>query len=121
MKRKLLSALLLIAFGIIAQAEPMGWVSNDMRPFFCGQTIQIAAQADEGYQFTQWEDGDITNPRTVEVGTEMTYTAQFTKKTPTAVDNVDAQTSTPRKMLIDDKLYILLDDKLYDATGKRVR
>ena len=121
MKRKLLSVLLLIAFGIIAQAEPMGWVSNDTRPFSYGQTIQIAAQADEGYQFTQWNDGDVNNPRTVEVGEEITYTAQFTKKTPTAVDNVDTQTSTPRKMLIDDKLYILLDDKLYDATGKRVR
>lgn len=121
MKRKLLSVLLLIAFGIIAQAEPMGWVSNETRSFSCGQTIKIEAQADEGYQFTQWADGDINNPRTVEVGVEKNYTAQFTKKTATAVDNVDAQTSSPRKMLINDKLYILLDDKLYDATGKRVR
>ncbi len=39
----------------------------------------LTATAKNGYHFTQWNDGDTLNPRTVEVLADATYTAQFAK------------------------------------------
>ena len=40
--------------------------------------IEIAATANEGYHFVQWNDGDKQNPRTIDVIAEdVTYTATF--------------------------------------------
>ena len=39
----------------------------------------LTATAKNGYHFTQWNDGDTLNPRTVEVLANATYTAQFAK------------------------------------------
>ena len=115
------SILLLTLFGALASANTLDWVSSDVQSFDCGETITIAANPEDGYTFSQWDDGNTDNPRTVLVGQEATFIAEFVVSSITAVDNVDEQKSAPRKMLINDKLYILMDDKLYDATGKRVR
>ena len=43
-----------------------------------GDTVVISATADTGYHFTQWNDGNTDNPRTITVGaTDVTYTASF--------------------------------------------
>ncbi len=116
MKRIISITCLLLGLWVTAQAEPQTWENVP-----CGETVTISATPATGYEFLQWSDGSTENPHTVSIFQGETLTAYFQKTTPTAVDNVDAQTSTPRKMLINDKLYILLDDKLYDATGKRVK
>ena len=42
-----------------------------------GETIHLTAHSNPGYIFDMWEDGNITNPRTVFVEGNATYTAVF--------------------------------------------
>ena len=42
-----------------------------------GTTVTISAEANYGYHFTQWQDGNTDNPRTVTVTGNATYTANF--------------------------------------------
>ena len=41
------------------------------------ETPQISATPNEGYHFTQWDDGNTDNPRTIDINEEKTYTASF--------------------------------------------
>ena len=43
-----------------------------------GATATLEATANTGYSFRQWSDGVATNPRTVTVTSDATYTAEFT-------------------------------------------
>ena len=38
---------------------------------------QISAIPNEGYHFTQWDDGNTDNPRTIDITEEKSYTASF--------------------------------------------
>ena len=42
---------------------------------------QIAAQANYGYHFMQWSDGNTDNPRMIELTQDTTFTAEFAKNT----------------------------------------
>ena len=43
-----------------------------------GEQVSISATASEGHNFSQWDDGNTQNPRTVTVTGDATYTAMFT-------------------------------------------
>lgn len=47
-----------------------------------GETVQIAAQANIGYYFIQWNDGNTQNPRTITVEGDAVYTANFSNTQP---------------------------------------
>lgn len=50
--------------------------------FFVGETIQIAATANAGWEFSGWSDGDLANPRTLSVPAGgATWLAQFKRQT----------------------------------------
>ena len=121
MKRNILSILLLFGLGLIVKAEPQAWMSSETRSFDCGETIQIQAIANNGYEFTQWEDGDKTNPRTIELTNNAPTSYKAIFSVATAVDEVQSTLLKARKVLIEDKLFIMLGDQLYDATGRRVK
>ncbi|MBO6051680.1 MAG: choice-of-anchor J domain-containing protein, partial [Bacteroidales bacterium] len=42
-----------------------------------GTTIQLTATAYQGYEFVTWQDGNTSNPRTITVTENATYTAYF--------------------------------------------
>ncbi len=42
-----------------------------------GSEVTLTATANEGYEFTQWSDGNKDNPRKVTVTADATYTAEF--------------------------------------------
>ena len=42
-----------------------------------GTTATLTAKADEHYHFTQWNDGNTDNPRTITIEGDATYTAEF--------------------------------------------
>ena len=42
-----------------------------------GDEVEISATAEYGYRFSQWQDGNTENPRTVTVSGDETYTAEF--------------------------------------------
>lgn len=46
-----------------------------------GSTITIEAIANEGYSFSEWNDGSTQNPRTITVNNNMSFTAYFTANT----------------------------------------
>lgn len=46
-----------------------------------GSQVQLTAVPNEGYHFTQWNDGNTDNPRTITVNADATYTAQFAANT----------------------------------------
>ncbi|MBR5631403.1 MAG: choice-of-anchor J domain-containing protein [Bacteroidales bacterium] len=45
--------------------------------YYYGDTIQISATANLGFQFNGWDDGNNDNPRTVIVEEDITFTAHF--------------------------------------------
>ena len=62
-----------------------------------GATIHLTAHNNTGYAFSQWSDGDLTNPRSILVEGDATYTAVFTPlqyEISTASDPVEGGTVT---------------------------
>lgn len=47
-----------------------------------GSVISLLATANNGYQFSQWSDGNTDNPRSVTVSSDSSYTAVFTQYSP---------------------------------------
>ncbi len=114
MNRYRLILCFLIGLWVAAYAEPTPWEAD------CGSQVTLTASPQTGYQFDRWSDGNTDATRVVDVTGDETYTAYFKPSTATDVDNVSTAPKA-RKVLMEDKLYIIIGDQLYDATGKRVR
>lgn len=69
-------------FNVIAQSSngSYGTVSGS-GSYARGSQVQLTAVPNEGYHFTQWNDGNTDNPRTITVNADVTYTAQFAANT----------------------------------------
>jgi len=67
--------------------EEKGFVSGDTLAFYEEQVV-ITATANYGYHFSRWSDGNTTNPRTITVIENKTYTALFEKNQYTIAVNV---------------------------------
>lgn len=66
----------------VTSANPqMGTVSGG-GIYNSGATATLTATANSGYHFTQWQDGNTSNPRTVTVTGDATYTAYFEADAP---------------------------------------
>lgn len=55
--------------------------------------VTISATPSTGYTFTQWNDGNTSNPRTITVSGNATYTASFTAVTPQYIITTDVSPS----------------------------
>ena len=55
------------AMGVVNGTATQNYLTN----------VTLLAVANYGYHFTQWNDGNTDNPRTIEVDSNVTYTAQF--------------------------------------------
>ncbi len=104
---------------ITAQDEAMGTVRITKEATCADNTAVIEATANEGYQFTQWSDGNTDNPRTIVLDKDITLTAQFI--TATAINNTATDTdTTPQKVLRNGQVLILRNAKTYTVTGVEV-
>lgn len=54
--------------------------------YYKDSSIELKAVANSGYKFSKWSDGNTSNPRTVTVTGNKTYTAQFVKSSTDAED-----------------------------------
>ena len=120
MKRTILFTLCILGIWVAASAAPIPWLAD------CGTTVTIKAELKQGYEFKQWSDGNTENPRTIIVNAEnaeepITAAFQISSEIATGMDEVGVQAPRARKVIIDDKLYIIYGDKLYDAQGALVR
>ncbi|MBR3945797.1 MAG: thiol protease/hemagglutinin PrtT [Bacteroidales bacterium] len=61
---------------VLSISNSMG-TANGGGNYMAGQQVTISATANEGYRFTQWNDGNTENPRTITVTGNATYTAMF--------------------------------------------
>ncbi len=61
---------------VVSDNDTMGTVLGS-GSYEYGSEIEISANANNGYQFEQWDDGNTDNPRTITVTEDVTYTAQF--------------------------------------------
>ena len=102
-----------------------------------GQTFQVFDKAnDNGWVITNWNEGSyqftIENDKYVvtetakydfyfklDFGNDYIYVAK--KETPSAIDNLMAPANEMRKVMIDGKLYILRDGKVYSVQGQLIR
>lgn len=69
-------ALNLYAVSINSVNSTMGYVSGTGN-YTYNTTIGITATPNYGYHFTQWNDGNTNNPRTIVVSKDTMFTAQF--------------------------------------------
>ena len=53
-----------------------------------GSSVTLTATPNNGYAFSQWQDGSTANPRTITVNGDATYTASFTQLQYTITTNV---------------------------------
>ncbi len=105
---------------ITSQDEAMGTAQITKEATTCDDnTAVIEATANDGYQFTQWSDGNTDNPRTITVDEDITLTAQFVSTT--AINNTFVNTdTTPQKVLHGGQVLILRGGKTYTVTGVQV-
>ena len=61
---------------VVANDSTRGSVAGGGLYYF-GDTVTLTATPYEGYRFVEWSDGDTSNPRTVIVIADATYTALF--------------------------------------------
>ncbi len=61
---------------VVSANEEMGTVSGAGQ-FKPNSSCKISANANVGYHFTQWNDGNTDNPRTIILDGDATYTAEF--------------------------------------------
>ena len=56
--------------------------------YHAGSSVTLTATPNNGYAFSQWQDGSTANPRTITVNGDATYTASFTQLQYTITTNV---------------------------------
>ena len=82
-----------------AADNTMGYVTGGAADIYVGTNISLKATAKTGYYFTQWNDGNTDNPRTITVTDNAEYIAEFAQAYPRVyaydldvVDNGDSYT-----------------------------
>lgn len=68
-----------VKYTLTVTANPMEGVAVGGGAFESGAQVTLAAVANTGYHFTQWADGNTSNPRQVTVTADGVYAAQFEK------------------------------------------
>ena len=93
-----------------------------------GNTAVLTATANEGYEFTGWNDGNTENPRTVTVTSDTVFTAIFTASGSSSLQEVNAREfalyPNPAKSFVTLEFETLKENTLLqilDINGKRVR
>lgn len=100
----------------------MGTVSTVLT--FC--EVTISADANQGYHFSQWNDGDTNNPRTCILTQDTLFTAIFAADTHTATQGINVVTNKDETMIISKYDRILIDGlrgqdvSIYTIDGRMV-
>ena len=77
----------------------------------------LTAVPDDGYQFTQWSDGNTDNPRTILVTENMTLRASFDIATKAAAAPVNEDGNGTRKLVRNGLVLIQREGKTHTLTG----
>ena len=80
--------------------------------------MTLTAVPDDGYQFSQWSDGNTDNPRTILVTENMTLSATFSVATNAAATPTHENTNGTRKVVRNGQVYIQRGGKTYTIMGQ---
>ena len=83
--------------------------------------MTLTAVPDDGYQFSQWSDGNTDNPRTILVTENMTLSATFSVATNAAATPTHDDTNGTRKVFRNGHVLIQHGNKTYTTTGIEVK
>ncbi len=83
--------------------------------------MTLTAVPDDGYQFSQWSDGNTDNPRTILVTENMTLSATFSVATNAAATPTHDDTNSTRKVFRNGHVLIQHGNKTYTTTGIEVK
>lgn len=84
--------------------------------------VAVMALPINGGTFLNWDDGNTNNPRVINELDGTLYTAIFTTGTPTDMQKVEGNDDQAvRKIIKDDRLYIIRNGIEYIATGARTK
>jgi len=93
-----------------------------------GNTAVLTATANEGYEFTGWNDGNTENPRTVTITSDTAFMAIFTASGSSSLQEVNAREfalyPNPAKSFVTLEFEALKENTLLqilDINGRRVR
>ena len=93
-----------------------------------GNTAVLTATANEGYEFTGWNDGNTENPRTVSLTSDTAFMAIFTASGSSSLQEVNASEfaiyPNPAKRFVTLEFEALKENTLLqilDINGRRVR
>ena len=93
-----------------------------------GNTAVLTATANEGYEFTGWNDGNTENPRAVTVTSDTAFTAIFTASGSSSLQEVNAREfalyPNPAKSFVNLEFEALKENTLLqilDLNGRKVR
>ena len=79
----------------------------------------------DGFTFLGWDYNGTTLAsdivKALAITQPSTFTAQYKNDTGTGIDNIDQSSLVGQKILHEGTLYILIGDRIYDATGKLVK
>ena len=80
-------------FSIILSLCLFGFAYGNAFTTDCGNTVSITATPVTGYHFTQWQDGNTDNPRTITLTQDTIFTAEFAKNlySVTGVSQIEIQ------------------------------
>ena len=81
-------------------AEEGGSVSSEGGTYTQGSKITVTATPDAQYLFQEWSDGSTTNPREITVGSDLTLTASFVKKTYPLSVTVEGEGTVQEEVII---------------------
>ena len=88
----------------------------------------MTAIANDGYEFTAWNDGNTENPRTVTITSDTVFTAIFTASGSSSLQEVNAREfalyPNPAKSFVTLEFEVLKENTLLqilDINGRRVR
>jgi hypothetical protein len=107
---------------VIVNDSTMGYVEG-VGEYEEGTVVTLTAVANTGFVFSHWTiDGEVINdnPMTITVDGDIVIGAIFKTSVTTDVDNVE-NTLQVEKLIINDRVYIRINDQLYTLTGARVQ
>lgn len=83
--------------------------------------VRLDAIPANGCTFVRWSDGNTDNPRYMELNADIELQAIF-EGVPSGIGNTPkSQQSTIRKVIVNDQIFILRDDKTYTLQGQEVK
>ena len=109
----------LTTYMVTATCAPQYGIVTGSGTYFEGESVTLTATPNSGYVFTRWSNGKTDNPYTFVAESNLTIEAQFISSTD--VENVATMSdATPRKVLRNGQVLIIVNGKLYNLLGQEV-